>query len=196
MNTGEIIETDRLLLMPGNNAKDNIPFLKMLREDGDFSIYCGLPFSKDYLFAFNNYFEKVNQCIYSIYHKEENRFIGYVGFHLEDKAYDLEFYISKGYRRRGFCAEACITVLKKIFDTGISIDGNIVTENKVTASTIEKNIATKNLLEKIGFVGCAEDMFLAFESEDEECEIHASLIKKYDLNKMEFQKQLKKISNL
>ena len=36
MNTGKIIETKHLFLKPGNNATDSEPFIKMLRQDGDF----------------------------------------------------------------------------------------------------------------------------------------------------------------
>ena len=40
MNTGRKIETKRLNLLPGVNMRDSKPFLKMLREDGDFQGYC------------------------------------------------------------------------------------------------------------------------------------------------------------
>lgn len=43
MNTGEIIETKNLLLKPGNNATDSEAFLKMLKQDGDFELFCGMP---------------------------------------------------------------------------------------------------------------------------------------------------------
>lgn len=50
MNTGRKIETKRLNLLPGVNMRDSKPFLKMLREDGDFQGYCGVKFSeKTYL---------------------------------------------------------------------------------------------------------------------------------------------------
>lgn len=39
MNTGEIIRTKNLLLKTGNNSTDNEPFIKMLRQDGNFLIH-------------------------------------------------------------------------------------------------------------------------------------------------------------
>lgn len=36
MNTGKKIETERLLLVPGSNARDDAHFIHMLRNDGDF----------------------------------------------------------------------------------------------------------------------------------------------------------------
>lgn len=44
MNTGRKIETKRLNLLPGVNKRDSKPFLKMLREDGDFQEFCGAKF--------------------------------------------------------------------------------------------------------------------------------------------------------
>ena len=36
MNTGKIIETSRLYLIPGKNSRDDEAFIKMLRQDGNF----------------------------------------------------------------------------------------------------------------------------------------------------------------
>ena len=110
MNTGKIIETKHLFLKPGNNATDSEPFIKMLRQDGYFEAFCGLPFSDKYLEMFVDYFEhkENDQCLYSLYLKDDDVFIGYVGFHREIDDYELEFYIGKEFRRKGFCKEACV----------------------------------------------------------------------------------------
>ena len=42
MNTGKKIETERLLLIPGSNVRDDAPFIHMLRNDGDFRDFCGI----------------------------------------------------------------------------------------------------------------------------------------------------------
>lgn len=34
MNTDKALETKRLLLVPGNNVRDDEPFINMLRNDG------------------------------------------------------------------------------------------------------------------------------------------------------------------
>lgn len=36
----------RLKLLPGVNKRDSKPFLKMLREDGNFQEFCGVEFSE------------------------------------------------------------------------------------------------------------------------------------------------------
>lgn len=46
MNTGKKIETESLLLIPGNNARDGAAFMHMLRNDGDFHDFCGIEFSE------------------------------------------------------------------------------------------------------------------------------------------------------
>lgn len=52
MNTGREIETKRLKLLPGSNKRDSKPFLKMLREDGNFREFCGVEFSEKNLSEF------------------------------------------------------------------------------------------------------------------------------------------------
>lgn len=82
-----------MLLKPGSNETDNEPFIRMLSQDGDFEAFCGLPYSDKYLEMFVDYFEhkENDQCLYSLYLKEDDAFIGYVGFHREIDDYELEF---------------------------------------------------------------------------------------------------------
>lgn len=153
MNTGREIETERLWLRPGANARDNEPFLQMLREDGDFRMFCGVDPEEKYLKNFVNYFEWTghDECYYSIFGKEEpDRFIGYVGFHREEH-YEIEFYISKPYRNNGFCEEASRAVIRLLFTEGLSVDGEVFTANKLFATAIAGNAAAIRVLEKVGF---------------------------------------------
>ncbi len=154
MNTGKKIETERLLLIPGSNARDDVPFIHMLRDDGNFRDFCGVEFSEKYLAEFRNYFERTGheECIYSIFPKEINEFIGYVGFHRERNSdYEIEFYISKSQRRKGYCEEACKAVVKLIFSEGLSVDNNVLSVQKLFATTLAENMAVINLLGKLGF---------------------------------------------
>lgn len=154
MNTGVKIETERLLLIPGSNVRDNVPFIHMLRNDGDFRGFCGIEFSEKYLAEFNDYFERTGheECIYSIFPKGTNEFIGYVGFHREHNSdYEIEFYISKSQRRKGYCEEACKAVIELIFTEGLSVDDNVLSVQKLYATTLAENIAVINLLSKLGF---------------------------------------------
>lgn len=154
MNTGIKIETERLLLIPGSNVRDNVPFIHMLRNDGDFRAFCGIEFSEKYLADFCDYFERTGheECIYSIFPKGTDEFIGYVGFHRERNFdYEIEFYISKSQRRKGYCEEACKAVIELIFSEGLSVDDNVLSVQKLYATTLTENIAVNNLLSKLGF---------------------------------------------
>ena len=154
MNTGVTIETERLLLVPGNNARDDEPFILMLRNDGNFRDFCGIEFSEKYLADFRNYFERRGhgRCIYSIFPKNTNEFIGYVGFHREPNYdYEIEFYIKKSERRKGYCEEACKSVMNLFFSEGISIDNNKLSVKKLYASTLTDNAPAISLLLKLGF---------------------------------------------
>lgn len=154
MNTGKKIETEHLLLIPGSNVRDDAPFIHMLRNDGDFRDFCGIEFSEKYLAEFKNYFERTGheECIYSIFPKGTDEFIGYIGFHREcNSEYEIEFYISKSQRRKGYCEEACNAVVDLIFLDGLSVDDNVLSVQKLYATTLAENIAVINLLSKLGF---------------------------------------------
>ena len=76
-NMNKKIETERLLLIPGCNARDNVSFIHMLRNDGDFRDFCGIEFSEKYLAEFSDFFERTGheECIYSIFPKGTDEFI-------------------------------------------------------------------------------------------------------------------------
>lgn len=154
MNTGKALETKRLLLVPGNNVRDDEPFINMLRNDGNFRDFCGIEFSEKYLAEFRNYFERTghDECIYSIFLKGSDRFIGYVGFHRERNLdYEIEFYISKSERRKGYCEEACKAVMDLFFSEGVSVDHTRITGRKLYATTLSDNRPVMQLLSKLGF---------------------------------------------
>ena len=154
MNTGLTLETERLFLIPGSNARDDELFIQMLRKDGNFRDFCGIEFSEKYLENFRNYFERRGEgrCIYSIFPKNTNQFIGYVGFHREPNFdYEIEFYIKKSERRKGYCEEACRAVMNQFFAEGLSVDNNKLRGEKLYASTLTDNTATISLLSKLGF---------------------------------------------
>lgn len=155
MNTGKIIETDRLILRPGKNNTDDEPFITMLRrEDGDFKDFCGFDFCERYLEGFRNYFELDNNCIYSIYPRTTERFIGYVGVHCEPKCsdYEIEFYIARDERRKGYCFEASTALIDQFFNKSLSINNNSLTVSELYATVLPDNMSAINTLSKLDFV--------------------------------------------
>ena len=154
MNTGLPIETERLKLIPGNNARDDEPFISMLRNDGNFRDFCGLKFSEKYLSGFRNYFEREDDsCYFSIYPKNTDAFVGYVGFHCEAPSYDyeIEFYISKSERRKGYCEEACKAAINFFFNESLSVNNHYVSKKELYATVLPDNKPAISLLSKLGF---------------------------------------------
>ena len=94
----------------------------MLRDDGDFSIFCGVSPSEKHVRRFANYFERTDHelCTYSIFPKQQkDKFIGYVGVHREmEDEYEIEFYIAREYRRNGYCEEASRELINQLFGDG------------------------------------------------------------------------------
>lgn len=189
MNTE--IETKRLKLLPGSNERDSKPFLKMLREDGDFQVFCGIEFSEKNLLRFHSYFEKnsYEKYLYSIFPKDSiGKFIGYVGFHRESGGdYEIEFYIGRNYRRNGYCEEACKAVMKQILGEGLAIDSNHrISVDKLYATTLAENVATIELLKKLGFRSEKDEinlMMLGFVDEEDDTHIYFNKIVKMIVRK-------------
>ena len=127
MNTGSAIETERLFLLPSRTDRDSEAFLQMLRDDGDFYIFCGVSPSEKHVMGFANYFERTDHelCTYSIFPKQQkDKFIGYVGVHREmEDEYEIEFYIAREYRRNGYCEEASRELINQLFGDGVSANG-------------------------------------------------------------------------
>lgn len=159
-----MLETKQLIMLPAGNA-DNLNLLEMLKNDGDFRMFCGVDFSEENLTNFEGYFSGKNMCAFSLFRKEEaTDFIGYVGFSLREKnRYEVDFYIAKKHRNRGYCTEAVQKLLEVLKTDGLSIDGSIIHCEKVYATTLEENDATKRTLEKCGFERNAEGPVLIIE---------------------------------
>ena len=49
--------------------------------------------------------------------------LGYCGFNI-CKQCEIEFYISKTYRKNGYCTEAASELVCHVFSEGVSVDGN------------------------------------------------------------------------
>ena len=127
----------------------------MLRDDGDFSIFCGVSPSEKHVRRFANYFERTDHelCTYSIFLKQQkDKFIGYVGVHREmEDEYEIEFYIAREYRRNGYCEEASRELINQLFGDGVSANGKNLSVDKLYVTTQTENEPTISLLRKLGF---------------------------------------------
>ena len=92
-------------------------------------------------------------CIYySIHLPETDEMIGYVGF-CNDPDHpccnEIEYYIFKHFRQRGYAYEAVSTLIEKLF-AGEIVDRYV---EEIRASVVWKNDPSMNLLWKLGFHG-------------------------------------------
>lgn len=161
MNTGEKVETERLWLVPGLHARDGKAFLKMLAEEGDLRAFCGADYSEKLLKSFENYFERseLEECYYVLFPKENPKeLIGCAGIHKE-RHYEIEVYISKPYRNRGYCEEAAKKVIELLFSGRLRADGKVIAADEMYALTLADNEPTFHVLRKLGFEKTAEDSF-------------------------------------
>lgn len=152
------LRTERLLLVPANNARDDAPFLDMLGKDGDFRLFSGVEMTEKNLLAFHNYFERKACCYYAIFLKDyPEKMIGYVGISYRgQERTEAEFYVSKPYRNHGYCTEALHKVCEEAFLGNLkwrNEEGKEVCPaiDKLYATTIADNLATVKVLEKYGF---------------------------------------------
>ena len=165
MNLNCAIQTKRLMLLPGNNARDNSSFLQMLKEDGDFYLFCGVTYSDENLLGFSDYFER--EIMFAIYLRDHpEKMIGYIGLAERHGRYEVEFYIKKSERRKGYCSEALQALCGSVFS------GRIVTEtgdgtrvpltlHEIYATTLEENEPTRKLLERHSFQKPMEGFIMA-----------------------------------
>lgn len=155
MNKNKKLETERLLLLPSINSRDNVPFMEMLRVDGDFHSFTGLEPTEDNINAFDGYLE--SGCLYSVFAKNNpEKFIGYAGVCYQNRKQEVGFYISKPYRNQGYCTEALQKICEEIFVGNIkwfSPRGihEILDVDVLYATTLTKNDHAKRVLEKCCF---------------------------------------------
>lgn len=153
------IETERLLLLPGKTRRDEPAFLKMLKEDGDFEIFSGVPFSEKNLRAFGGYLQR--PFCFAIYRGDRpGELLGCVGvsrrqYRSETEPYEAEFYVKKSERRRGYAEEALRAVCKEAFSGRLRLE-------ELRAATTKNNFPAMALLEKCGFTIPADGPILAF----------------------------------
>lgn len=89
----------------------------------------------------NNIVGSLTVCL-----KENNIPIGFTGLSIneEDNNAEISYIYDEEYTGKGYCTEACQKLLEVAF--------NILELNRVFADTIEGNIASVKVLEKLGFV--------------------------------------------
>lgn len=174
------IETQRLLLLPGRNERDSAAFLTMLKEDGDFQMFCGVEYSEANLYAFQGYMAQ--EHMYAIYRKnDDSSLLGYVGIteRLAGNRWEAEFYVKRSERRNGYCKEALTSLCAAAFH-GKSFPPGLDT---VYATTTVENAPARALLTRCGFVPSEAEMVVELMVTPETGELHGVHAAEYVLQK-------------
>lgn len=150
--------TERLLLLPGNNERDNDSFIEMLRQDGDFEIFTGAEPTEKNIRMFHNYLECKGSCFYTVFEKENpQKLLGYVGIGYQKQRFEAEFYISKQYRNKGYCSETLKRLCGEAFSENLEWIGRDGEKSKLIVDEIYATVLVENdlagsVLEKCGFI--------------------------------------------
>lgn len=98
-----------------------------------------------------------NENIFALVHKADNRVIGFIAVHEDSEegrpdTRELGFALNTQYRRQGIMSEVIHAVLDHLFSKEISY---------VWACCIQENIASKCLIEKMGFAFMQEGVYFS-----------------------------------
>ncbi|MBU5487747.1 GNAT family N-acetyltransferase [Clostridium sp. MSJ-8] len=105
----------------------------------------------------------LNKNIYGIIFKDTNKLIGYIAIHEDSEegrsdTKELGFALNKKYHRLGIMSEVILEVLKYLFSKDVVY---------VWACCFQNNIASKKLIEKMGFEFIQEGVFYSDSFEKE-----------------------------
>ena len=109
----------------------------------------------EWYFGIEETFERLKELsikrkmFYNIFDAERH-FIGYVGFHREEDAYEIEMYILKQFRKNGYAKESLVAMLDEAFNG--RIPGTKLEDfSKIISSVRIENHASRKLMESCGF---------------------------------------------
>lgn len=137
------VETDRLI-MRNFELKDETDALEYLGDE-ETMYYIEDVFDMDKTRKFiKNYGMDESPYVYALELKEESKVIGHIIFHEYDdeRIYELGFIINRKSQGKGYAKEICEKLIEYAFkNLGL---------HKIVAETIEGNIKSQKLIEKLG----------------------------------------------
>lgn len=153
----EEMKTENLILRPSHPERDGEAFLKMLKEDGNLWIFTGIKDAEEMLKTCSYYFQigyTKSRRNFSIFRREKpEELIGYVGLHIKkewmrkiETKIELEFYISKVWRNKGYCTEASRKILESMMKGAMGEKYQMV-----FARTLSANQPCIRVLKKLKF---------------------------------------------
>lgn len=163
VNVNKNFATTHLLLHSVKDEKENALYYKHLKEDGDFTFFTGLKWSKTNA----SYYSLNRSLFFVITEKTSNQMVGYVGMVWASEENNasgvvkIEYYIFKPYRHRGYAKEAILALSQKalsgkLYELEESNYSNIYRKKKAKIELIRALIRKDNmpsicLIESSGF---------------------------------------------
>ncbi|MBP3622425.1 MAG: GNAT family N-acetyltransferase [Lachnospiraceae bacterium] len=145
MEKRQRFETERLIMESAHIVDKSKDIANAIHKAGEFEWFYGIKETKERLEMIS-----INcKCFYNIFDRE-GKFLGYVGFSPEGEDYEVEIYIIKKYRRRGYATECLNRMIREAFLGSIE---DIQDKNftKIVSSVRKENIPSCALMEKCGF---------------------------------------------
>ncbi len=185
-NVNKPFATDRLRLRPRNAEKDYELYYKHLKEDGDFTLFTNLKYTKENVEKFG--FEM--PYFFVIEEKKTGNMVGYVGLRWEKTVgektgvMECEYYIFKPYRGKGYAKEALSALCQRAFAGKLQeakqtayryIFRNKTAKPQVIRATIRTdNLLSRGLAEACGFrhMGTLQRYYWAENRYAVDCEIY------------------------
>ncbi len=144
MERAECIYCQKVVLQPAwleGNDKSRV-LVDAIHEAGDFELFYGVPENEENL-------SKVSiakPMFYNILYYDH--FVGYIGFHKVDSAYEVEIYVLQRYRRLGFAKAAINAALRAAFDGDIC---GMEAVDRIVSSVRADNTSSIELMKRVGF---------------------------------------------
>ena len=139
------IETERLIIESTFIVDKSKELVQAIHEAGEFEWYFGVEETEQRLKDASIR----RKWFYNIFDRERN-FVGYLGFHQDGDDYEIEIYIIKEFRRRGYARECLKVMMREVFEGNI-IDTSEEDIARIVSSVRKENMPSRALMESCGF---------------------------------------------
>lgn len=139
------IKTKRLIIEPASAVDKSRKLAAAIHEADEFEWYYGIEETEERLAQID-----INRKRFYNIFDLDNNFVGYVGFSEEEDDYEVEIYILKEFRRKGYGKESLMAMLKEAFEGNIA---DTVKEDfpRIISSVKIENHPSRALMESCGF---------------------------------------------
>lgn len=139
------IETERLIIESTFVVDKSKELMHAIHEADEFEWYFGVEETEQRLMEASIR----RKWFYNIFDRERN-FVGYLGFHRDGDDYEIEIYIIKEFRQRGYARESLKAMMREAF-AGNVMDTSKEDITRIVSSVRKENMPSRALMESCGF---------------------------------------------